>query len=181
MSESAQVTSIDAVKNFQAFLSQFCEDAKEALCIIDMEARRVLDWISHDQLTYWRKAVRDRQQELTQARADLFRKQLSRLSGEKPDLIEEKEAVWKAEQRLQQAENKVDRCRHWGPLLQQEMEEYEPSARQLEAFIEGRPPQAVALLGQILATLDSYVFLAPPPPPAPPSTSESPTKSSPSQ
>lgn len=177
MSQSARVTAIAAVRDFQAFLSEFCEDAREALCAIDMEARRTLDWVQHDQLVYWRQAVRDRQDDFAQAKAALFRKQLSRLSGEKPDLIEEQEAVWLAERRLHDAEDKVEKCRRWAPLVQRAIEEYEAIARQLAGMVEGTPPAAVVLLGQILAALDSYTFLAPPtgagPAAAPPAAAES--------
>ena len=37
MSESARVTSIDAIKDFQEGLSSFCEEAKQALLAIDMD------------------------------------------------------------------------------------------------------------------------------------------------
>lgn len=179
MSQSARVTAIAAVKDFQAFLSEFCEDAREALCAIEMEARRTLDWVQHDQLAYWRQAARDRQEDLTQAKAALFRKQLSRLSGEKPDLIEEKEAVWLAEEHLHEAEDKVAKCRRWAPLVQRAIEEYEATARQLAGQVEGTPPASVVLLGQILDALDSYTFLAPPSgaspaPPAPQAPAEPP-------
>jgi len=44
------------------------------------------------------------------------------------------------------------------------LEDYAPAAQLLAFLVEGQPPPAVALLSQILATLDSYVFLSPPPP-----------------
>jgi hypothetical protein len=178
MSQSARVTAIAAVRDFQAFLGEFCEDAREALCAIEMEARRTLDWVQHDQLAYWRKAVRDRQDDLTQAKAALFRKELSRLSGEKPDLIEEKEAVWLAEERLHEAEEKVEKCRRWAPLVQRAIEEYEATARQLAGLVEGTPPAAVVLLGQILTALDSYTFLTPPAGAAPASPAPAPVEPS---
>jgi hypothetical protein len=162
MSQAAQVTSIEAIKDFQAFLCQCCADIREALCAVDMEAHRVLDWVAHDQASFWRRAVRDRQEELAQAKADLFRRQLERLSGEEPDLIEQQEAVWRANRRLHEAEDKVDNCRRWLPLLQHALEEYQAPARQLAALVEGDPPRAVAVLEQVLDALESYVFLAPP-------------------
>lgn len=162
MSDAAHVTSIEAVKEFQAFLGRLCEDVREALVAVEMEGRRTLDWVTHDQAGYWRRAVCDRQDDLAQAKADLFRRQLERLSGQEPDLIEQKEAVWLAERRLREAEEKVENCRRWGPLLQDALEEYQAPARQLAAMVEGDPPRAVALLEQIAANLDSYVFLAPP-------------------
>jgi hypothetical protein len=161
MSDAARVTSIDAVKDFHAALCQFCEEAKEALCSIDMESRRVFDWVVHDQLGRWKKAILDRQEEVAQAKADLFRRQLARISGQHPDCIEQKEAVWEAQRRVEEAEEKVEKCRHWGRLLQRALEEYAAPAQQLANLVEGKPPHAVLFLDDIIARLDSYVGLAP--------------------
>jgi hypothetical protein len=162
MSNAARVTSIEAVQEFQAFLSELCHDAREALVSVSMEARRALDWVQHEQPEFWRRAIRDLQDELTQAKAELFQRQLSRMSGARPDLIEPKEAVWLAKQRLEEAEQKLENCRRWGIQLQRAIEEYEPPARQLAGIVEGDPPACIALLREILDRLDSYRFLAPP-------------------
>jgi hypothetical protein len=159
MSKSAQVLSIEAIKEFQEALSQLCEDAREALCTIDMEARRIVEWTAHEQLSLWKKAVRDRQEEVTQAKADLFRKQLERISGHKPDCLEEQKAVRWAQARLQEAEEKVDNCRKWSQLLPRALEEYQAPARQLAGLVEGAPPRAIIALNQIIDNLDSYVFM----------------------
>lgn len=161
MSESARVTSIDAVKDFQAALATFCEDAQEALGAVDMEASRLLDWVQHEQLNYWQRAVRDRYDDLAQAKAELYRKQLGRLTGEKVDCIEEEKAVRRAQWRLQEAEDKVDKCKQWGRLLERAIDEYQAPSQQLAALVEGKPPRAVVLLHQIIGRLDAYVGLAP--------------------
>lgn len=165
MSHSAQVTSIDAIKEFCTFLAGFCEEAREALVAIGMEARRAHDWVVHEQPGFWKRTIRDLQDELAQAKAELCRRQLSRMSGNKPDVIEQKEAVWRAQRMLEEAEDRAENCRRWGPQLQRAIEEYEAPARQLGVLVEGAPPRSVALLEQIAASLDSYVFLAPPPSP----------------
>ncbi len=163
MSQSARVTSFQAIQDFKAVLCGFCEETKEALGTIDMEVRRMLDWLGHDQAHYWQNQVRCLQEEVTQAKADLFRKQLTRLSGEIPDCLEEKKALRVAERRLEVAEEKVEKCRQWfGRLLPRAIDEYEGPARQLAGMVEGDPPAIVAYLDRVLTTLDAYVEVVPP-------------------
>src|SRR5438132_1335829 len=118
MSQSARVSSIEAVKDLQAALAAFCQDVREALCAVDMEARRVLEWLLHEQPNQWHRNVRHLQEELAQAKADLFRRQLAGMSGEKLDVIEQREAVWMVQERLREAEEKMEKCRHWSREVQ---------------------------------------------------------------
>ena len=161
MTQSARVTAVDAIRDFQAALAGFCEEAREALDAVDMEARRILEWVQHDQLNYWRREVLNRQDELAHAKADLFRRQLARISGQHPDCIEQKEAVWAAQRRLEEAEDKIEKCRQWGRALLQALEEYQGPAHQLAALVEGQPPRSVTFLDQVIATLDAYLTLPP--------------------
>jgi hypothetical protein len=176
MSESARVTSIDAIKDFQEGLSSFCEEAKQALLAIDMEAQRVLQWLQHDQHSFWRMTVRNRQEDVTEAKGALFRKKIAKISGERPDYLEEQEAVWMAQKRLEEAEEKLERCRHWARVVQKAMEEYQAPAQQLATMVEGQPPRSVVALNQIIDALESYVALSPSLEP-PPVTSAEPAKS----
>jgi hypothetical protein len=163
MNQAARVTSVDAVKEFQSALTGFCEEAREALGAVDMEARRVLEWVQHDQLNHWRRQVLSRQEELAQAKADLFRRQLARISGQDPDCIEQKEAFWVAQRRVEEAEDKVEKCRMWGRLLLRALEEYQAPSHQLAALVEGQPPRSVTFLDQVIASLDAYLTLPAPP------------------
>jgi hypothetical protein len=177
MGQAARVTSFQAIQDFKAVLCGFCEEVKEALGTIDMEVRRMLDWLEHDQAHYWQAEVRRRQEEVTQAKADLFRKQLNRLSGEIPDCLEEKDALQIAQRRFDEAEEKIEKCRQWsGRQLPRAIDEYEGPARQLAGMVEGDPPAIVAYLDRVLAALDAYVEVAPPPeiasPPAAPAGTE---------
>jgi hypothetical protein len=144
-------------------MCQFCEDVREALCAIDMECRRVLDWLAHDQPRFWRDAARNAQEELTHAKSELFRRRLAGINGEMPDLTEYKLAVRHAQRRLEEAEDRFEKCRRWSQLVQRAVEEYEGPARQLAALVEGDPPDCVALLGKVLERLDAYLVVGPPP------------------
>ncbi|HEV2947934.1 MAG TPA: hypothetical protein VGX70_11185, partial [Gemmataceae bacterium] len=114
MASSARVTSVQAIADFRAALLTFCQEAKEVLASIDMENRRMTDWVERDRLSYWQREIRNRQENVAQAKADLFRKQITRISGQNPDFIEERDALRLATYRLEEAEGKVQLCRKWG-------------------------------------------------------------------
>src|SRR5262245_51525588 len=93
MSQRAQVTSIEVLRDFKVGLAVFCEDAAEALCAIEIEIRRTLDWLEHDRLNYWQNEIRHRREEVAQALTDLNRVKLARSSGHMLDCIEQKQAL----------------------------------------------------------------------------------------
>ena len=58
MGRLVKVTSIDVVERFAAALKVFEDDAKGALDAVDMEVRKALHWIGHEQKEYWTQRVR---------------------------------------------------------------------------------------------------------------------------
>jgi len=162
MTPSAQVQSVEAIVDFKAALRIFGEEVREALASVDMETTRTINWLLRDQQSRCIRSVRDRQEEVTQARAELLRQQLSRISGEQPDCLEEKKAVRRAQQHLEEAERKVESCHQWGQhLLPKALGEFAVPARQLAARVEGDIPPAIAALDRILTALAAYMHHAP--------------------
>ena len=158
MATSARVTSVQAIADFKVALLGFCQEAKEVLATIEMEIRRTMDWVERDQLPYWQREIRNRQEEVAQAKADLFRKQLTRISGQNPDYLEERKALRIANSRLEKAEDKVQICRSWANRqLTQAVDEYEGPARQLAGMVEGNPPPIVIYLDRIIGSLEAYL------------------------
>jgi hypothetical protein len=163
MASSARVTSVQAITDFKAALLAFCQEAKEVLASIDMENRRMTDWVERDRLGYWQREIRNRQEELAQAKADLFRKQITRISGQHPDFIEERDALRLATYRLEEAEDKVQLCRRWGTRqLPRAIDEFQGPGRQLAALVEGNPPQIVQFLDRVIRSLEAYLDLGAP-------------------
>src|SRR5438309_1821072 len=71
MSQGARVTSIDAIKKFRSNLASFGDDARNALGAVEMEIRRTVDWLLHDQPAYWKAEIKRRHQNLSDAQAAL--------------------------------------------------------------------------------------------------------------
>jgi hypothetical protein len=158
MASSARVTSVQAIADFKVALLAFCQEAKEVLATTEMEIRRTMDWIQRDQLPYWQREIRNRNEEVAQAKADLFRKQITRISGQNPDYLEERKALRLATLRLEEAEDKVQTCKSWANRqLDQAVDEYEGPARQLAGMVEGNPPPMVIYLSRITGSLEAYL------------------------
>ncbi len=160
MASSARVTSVQAIADFRAALLTFCQEAKEVLASIDMENRRMTDWVERDRLSYWQREIRNRQEDVAQAKADLFRKQITRITGQNPDFIEERDALKLATYRLEEAEDKVQQCRRWGTrLLPRAIDEFQGPGRQLAGMVEGNPPSIVLFLDRVVRSLEAYLDL----------------------
>jgi hypothetical protein len=163
MSQSARVTSIDAVKTFKESLCNFNEQARDALCAVEMESRRVLDWLLYEAPHRWERELRQGEKDLAEAKADLHRIQLQRSSGAKVDDIEQKKALQRAKDRIEEAEEKLKKVKHWGRVAQRASEEYLGRARRLADRVEGDPPASVVFMEKVIAALDAYLKVAPPP------------------
>ena len=78
----------------------FAEEARNSLSGVDMELRRMRDWLERDQLGYWQSQIKKRQEDLMQARADLHRRKLSQQGSDAVSDADQKEALREAQKRL---------------------------------------------------------------------------------
>ena len=169
MSESAHVSSIDAVKAFREALCTFGVDAEAALCSADTEIRRVVDWV-RGQGEVWQRRVRECQEEVTRAKAVLVQKRWGHDEGRGPGSTEAEMALRKAKQRLEEAEAKVQAVRRWLQQLPQALLEYEGHARQLSGWLESDLKRGLVVLDQKIDALEAYVHLSAGPGPGPEET-----------
>jgi hypothetical protein len=181
MADGADVRSIDAVRDWHAALAAYGDNLSEALAGVELEIRRSYDWL-HDQLAAWRKAVRECEEEVVQAKAELAARKFPDWSGREPDTTVQEKALRAAKARLEHAEDQVARARSWIARLPKLVEEaYTGPSRRLGAFLEAELPKGLAGLDRRIAALETYAGLradyapgpsatsvnAPPPVPAP--------------
>jgi len=158
----ANVRSVDALKDFKNALIAYAEEARNALSGVDMDVRRTRDWLERDQLMYWQTQVKKRNEQVSQARADLFRRQISQSGDNSVSDSDQKEALRLAIMRLRQAEEKLEKVRRWGPVLQHAISEYNSAARPLGDRLAGDLVSSLALLDRMVASLDAYMALKAP-------------------
>src|SRR5215469_13710409 len=99
MNPQADVSSIPVLQDWHAGLCTFRSDASDVLAAVQMEIRHAFDWIS-EQMKAWQKAVREREEEVIQAKADLARREIPDHTGKTPDATVQKEKLREAQARL---------------------------------------------------------------------------------
>lgn len=162
MSQSARVSSIDTLKDFRVALVKFCEVARQSLIALEMDSRRVIDWLQYDQLSRWSREVRHRHEKVLQVKTELNRIKLARATGQKVDLTEQKELLRAAQERLVAAEEKVETIRLWVRTVDRAIDEFKGQSEQLSALVEGDPPHSVVLMERMIESLDAYLQIAAP-------------------
>jgi hypothetical protein len=162
MSSSAKVKSIAALDEFRQAFAEAGEEADRALSAVDMEIRRVIDWLEREQAAYWQQQLKIRREEVSQARTELARRRLQGITGDMPDCSEQQDALRTAKRRMEQAEEKIEAVRHWHRVVQQAVLEYQGKARQLASYLVTDLPRGLARLERMVQSLEAYVSLAAP-------------------
>jgi hypothetical protein len=161
VADRADVRSIDAVRDWAAALTTYGETLTEALAGVEMEIRRGFDWLE-EQLSLWRRAVRECEQDVTQAKAELAARKFPDASGRMPDTTVQEKALRRARARLEYAEDQVERVRQWIGRLPRVVEEvYRGHAHRLGTFVDIELRKGLAVLDRRLAALESYAGLRP--------------------
>lgn len=157
MAEAAKVGSIDAIREFRECLGTFIEDARNALTSVEMENRRLNEWVKNTQRLFWINEVKRRREKMNEIRGELHRRKLSG-GGD----TEAKEAVRIANARLRVAEEKVEVVKKAAPVLQHAIDEYLGLARPLGDMLTGELEHCMALLERMAEALDDYIRISSP-------------------
>lgn len=156
---TANVRSLEAIEAVRAALVSFRDELDQAASTIDLEMRRVLDWLEHDRPRFWRTQLRKANDGVTEARAALHCCLMYPIADERPSCYEERAALKQAEARLAYCTEKSERLQHWIREIRHEMFEYEGRIRQLKDVAEIDAPQAMAILDRLVARLQEYQAL----------------------
>jgi hypothetical protein len=152
----ANVQSLEAILAVRAALASFRNDVDQALTSIDLEMRKVLDWLEHDRPRFWRTQVREAADAVTQARAALHRCLMYPINDERPSCYEERAELKKAQAHFAYCEEKSERLRHWIRDVRHEMFDYEGRVSQLKDLVEIDTPRAMAILDRLVERLHEY-------------------------
>lgn len=153
----AKVNSVAAVNRLRAALIEFIDEASSAVSTLEMETNRVVQWVDVDRKDYWTHQAQSGGDRVSEARVSLERKRIVAVGGQSPSCQEEKQTLDAARRRLQLAEEKIQAVRHWGRVVDQEVLEFQGIVNQLSDFILVELPKAVAALGRMNTSLDSYL------------------------
>jgi hypothetical protein len=165
----ANVRSHDAIREFKLDLINFADEARNALDAVEMEIHQIHNWLCRDQLAYWRTQIKRCQEAVAEARTELHRRKLSQMNSVAISDSDQREALKKAQRRLEEAEDKVVRIKKWIPILEHAVAEYHSQSQPLGDRLTGRLVASLNLLDRMIGALESYLTLqAPSAPELPP-------------
>jgi soluble cytochrome b562 len=160
----ARINSVAVLKQLRASLSTFAETASAALDETSAGIQHTRQWLMEDRYRHWKTQVQARTDQFVQAKLTLKRKQIfdRALAGSPGSCIDEKKALKKAEEQLQEAERKFSRVKSWTLEIDKEMSDYRKGVQGLTQAVETEIPNARAKLDKMIESLEAYLALAPP-------------------
>jgi hypothetical protein len=162
MSKSANVLSLQTLKDFKLAMITFAEDARNSLSGVDIERRRMRDWLERDQLGYWQSQIKRRQEDLMQARADLHKRKISQQGSDAVSDAEQKENLREATRKLRVAEEKLAQIKRLIPVLHHAIDEYHSHSQPLGDHLSGGFEKSLFTLEKMVGSLEAYLALAAP-------------------
>jgi hypothetical protein len=154
---SANVTSLDALRQLRVALVEFAETARETMTGLDMELSRGMQWLLETQPQFWHQEQRRLADRVQEARIELTRRRGMALPGEVASCTEQKMALEKAVIQLRHVEDKAKVTKHWGRVVEHESREWLGRANQFNNLVESDLPRAIALLDRSIASIEAYL------------------------
>ena len=153
MAGQAQITSVEAIAAFRADLIVFLTQMQPVLDEVGGEVTRMKFWLQNDQRETWEKLARQRRRRLEEAQAELFNARLSKLQDSS---MLQQMATQRAQQAVQESEQKLVFLKKWDRDLENRTEPFVKQVGQLQSFLANDMGRAVIYLAQIIQTLEAY-------------------------
>ena len=162
MSERARIFNTAVLKDIKVAMVDFADSVNQTLASVDSEIARVTQWLTQEQLGYWKREVRKREDEINRCKLEIQRKKLIAAPEPASTIVEEKR-LRQAKARLDTCQRKLQNVRRWAPIWEREALLYKTSTSGLSENINANVPLAIARLERMLTSLEEYERMAPPP------------------
>lgn len=161
--EQADVRSIAAIDRFRVSLVEFIDGGRNALTEAESDIEKTIGWLDREQSPHWKRQIRKRQELVSRAKSDLYRKQTQASAKDsRPSVVDEKRALRRAIERLEEAQRRQLATKRWTRSLQRELALYKGNVSSLSATLDRDLPHAVGLLKKMTENLELYLALSPP-------------------
>lgn len=172
MSQSANVRSIEAVRQFAVSVLQFQEDARQCVSALETQIKRILGWLERDRPAFWKREIEKCHRDMAEARVRLHQCRMRRHGDFRPTCFVEKKMLEKCQRDHEFAVKQLPVVKRWCITAHHEANEYFGRASQLTQILEREIPVLMALLHQSIERLESYAGAPPPGVESPPTSVE---------
>lgn len=166
MSDSANLSSLDALRQFTAAVVEFQAEAQMCLTAFDAQLRQVQSWLDHDRPAFWKREMETAVRAVADARGRLHQCRMRRVGDFQPTCFEEQKALEQAKRWLDFSQSQLPRVRRWSIAAQQESNEFRGRAGGTIQVLQREIPRLLALLRSAAEHIDSYAAISPPQPAA---------------
>ncbi|MEC8559991.1 MAG: hypothetical protein VXY94_07940 [Planctomycetota bacterium] len=155
---NARILDLRTIEHFKTVLVGFGDSLRSASMEAESEIGRTINWLEGEVIQHWRVQIRKRQDLVTMARSELYRKQMqgSEKDG-RPSVVDEKKQLDRAVRALESAQRKLEVTRKWRNRLEREYALFKGQTSGLGTIAERQVPAAVARLDRMLLELEAYV------------------------
>jgi hypothetical protein len=153
---SANVQSLDALRDVRLALMAYGERTEAALADLRTKIDRTLAWLEQDRPMYWREQERKAYDSVASTRIAYETCRMRTVGGRHSECIEEKIAHQRAKMRLEFCQRKMEVVRRWTAEARQQADEYRGRSGPLHRCLEDEIPNLVAALGRMIESLEAY-------------------------
>ena len=154
---SARIDSPEVIKEFRAQFLKFDTRCRQAVTGAKSDIHRVVQWLQHDQASYWKHELRRREDEVVRARGEFIIAREGAQHAGKPSYVDEQRTLRRAEAKREEAHRKLAAVKKWATLLEQRAEKLLGPVNQLSSTLDLTTPQAVARLDGMIVNLEEYL------------------------
>ena len=162
MGQSANVSSVDAIRQFAAAVVVFQEEARLCLTSLDSQLRQILFWLERDRPSFWKREIENCIRDIADARVRLHQCRMRRMGDFRPSCIEEVKDLEAAQKAMEFAQKQVPNVKRWNIEASHEGNEYHGRAAQLVQSIEREIPRLLAILAFTIDRLEAYAAVTTP-------------------
>lgn len=154
---TAKVRNIEAIRDFRVALMMFQQNVNDALVSMQEQVYSALEWMENDRPRHWHQQELKAFDQISEARIALETARMRKsMDDYRPSLIEEKQALQDAKDRLAFCQEKVRIVKAMSVKVRHEADEFRGRMSQLERLIETDLPSMIALLKRMLTALEAY-------------------------
>jgi len=155
--QSANVHSVESVKDVRAAMIVFLERANNAMGELRQKVDRAVAWVELDRPNYWREQERRAYDLVASTRIVLETCRLRTVAGRRSDCIEEKKAFERAKRRMEYVREKQETVRKWLVQAGREANEYRARTSTFQRTLESDVPAMIAQLGRMIDAIEAYL------------------------
>ena len=152
----ANIRSSEVLKTLRNHLFKYEETCRSAVADVKNDPHRVINWLRHTQLPYWKMELRKREDAVQRAREALNLARFGTPGLRKSSYVDEQKALRRAEEKRDEALQKIENVKRWSSILEQQCENLMGPVIALNNCMDSEVPRARERLETMIIKLDEY-------------------------